>query len=130
MSCAIAVKDILDANSSSTGLEFGINLFVGIMPESPVECVSLLDAGGLPDNSLDYQSRFVQALIRVSVGAYERAVTIGEDIRDELHGYRGQPNSGDRYYITGIFASGGLAFIGPDEKNRLLFSINFNVQRR
>lgn len=130
MSCATSIKDILDQNSSSTGLTFGTNLFVGIMPESPPVCVSLLDTGGMPETSLGYQSKFVQALVRVPPGEYLRADEIGEAIVDELHGYSGQPNSDDRYYITGIFASGGLAFIGPDEKNRLLFSINFNVQRR
>lgn len=126
------IKIILEANvdSSSHDLTFGSNMFIGRMPESPSECVSIADAPGLEPDVGPYYYDFVSVLIRGEIGQYVEAANIGQAMISTLHRYHGQPDSSSMYY-TGIWCDSGTpGYIGTDENNRPMFSFNLRIQRR
>jgi len=122
------IKIILDGDSS-LGLTFGTDLFIGLMPDTPDECVAVTDTGGLEPAPGPYYYPTVQLLVRAGVGLYATVSDLAYTILDKLHEYCGQPDSSS-YYYTGIWATGDPVFIGTDEKNRPLFALNFRIQRR
>lgn len=119
---------ILEADSS-LALEFGTDLFIGEMPETPDECASLMDTGGLEPTTGPLYYPMAQALVRAGVGQYSNASNLAYGVLDALNRYSGQPDSSG-YYYTGIWPVGEPVFLGTDEKNRPMFSINFRMQRR
>jgi len=128
MTAAEDIKTLLD-NSSSCGLTFGTDLFIGLMPDGPDLCASVTDAPGLPPSPTLYYSEFVHILVRGGVGGYSEAASLAEDIGAVLHEYTGTPAGSDFYY-AGVWLTGSPAFIGVDDKNRPMFSINLRIQRR
>lgn len=122
------IKVILDGDSS-LGLTFGTDLFVGLMPTTPDTCVSVIDTGGLEPTVGPYYYPTAQVLVRAGVGLYDTAASLAYSLIDKLHRYYGQPDSSS-YYYTGIWAVGDPVFLGLDEANRPMFSINFRIQRR
>jgi len=115
--------------ASSLGLSFGTDLFVGLMPDSPDECVSIIDTPGTEPGVGPYYYSSVQVLVRGGVGEYDSAAALGRDIAAVLHEYTGKPDSSTLYY-AGIWQLSEPFFIGVDEKNRPLFSTNYRIQRR
>lgn len=122
------LKSLLDANSGLS-LEFGVDLFVGDMPETPDSCVCLFDTPGFPVGIGPFYTCSAQVLVRGAVGSYVETYSLTADISSVLHEYYGTP-SGSSFYYTGIWAAGVPFFIGMDDSNRPLFSINFRIQRR
>lgn len=122
------IKVLLESDSS-LALSFGEDLFVGEMPENPNLCVSLFDTGGIPVVVGPFYTCFVHILVRGVVGGYVEAYTLAEEISSVIHEYYGTP-LGSSFYYTGVWASSVPFFIGTDEANRPLFSLNFKVQRR
>lgn len=122
------VRYILDGQSS-LALEFGTDLFIGLMPETPNLCVSLADYSGMSPDPNDYFKPSFQVLVRGNVGEYDIAAELAESIVTVLHEYTGTPNPSG-YFYAGIWLSGDITFLGVDELNRPLFSLNFRTQRR
>lgn len=127
-SSAQDIKELIEADSSLS-LEFGVDLFIGDMPETPNECVALFDTGGSETTVGPYYRSSVQILLRGEVGGYSEVHDRAFSINALLYGYSGVPTSSSLYY-TGIWSLGDPFYIGVDEENRPLFSINFRIQRR
>lgn len=123
------IKDILEAESS-LGLAFGTDLFIGMEPNSPDQCVTIFDTMGrqtglsMDQELYDYPS--VQ--IRVRDNSYISGWNLIESIRTTLHG-RGQETwNGTLYSI--IYCASGPAMLDTDQQSRVRFIVNFNIQRR
>lgn len=127
-SSADDIRILLEAESS-LGLALGTDLFVGVMPDAPDACVSVLDTPGYSADPNNYQHAGLQILVRAALGGYLSAYSLAENIWDTIHEYYGQPASGS-YYYTLIWGEGQPFFIGVDEQSRPMFSMNFRLQRR
>ncbi len=104
--------------------QLGVNLFVGVLPSDPADCVVIIDSGGgLQDPSnaiddisfqvfsrnLDYQLGYnLQNLIKSELQ------TIGEAILDDER-------------IIGIWVKSNISVLGRDESDRSLFSSNYRA---
>ena len=127
-----ASKDIKDRlEESAYGFIFGTDLFIGIMPDGgdvPDLCVSLRDSGGKPPY-LNYEldEPELQFLIRAAKGGYLAAEAKAREVHDALHGVTDTVINATRYLL--INAATSPIYIGNDDDNRPLFSINFEVQR-
>lgn len=120
------MKDRLEESAVALGT-FGTDLFIGTMPPEPDTNVTLRD---LPWKKamLNYELKQpgMQALIRGAKGKYRNTMLKAEEVFDALSGYQGTIN-GTRYLLVEAVSS--PAYLGEDESNRPLFSINFEVQR-
>ncbi|MHA1809369.1 MAG: minor capsid protein [Candidatus Heimdallarchaeaceae archaeon] len=117
-------KDILVDASIGT---FGTDIFIGKEPDSPNACVTLYDTGGFPpqvNNKLDYPT--VQVRIRGEVRGYQNAYAKAENIKDALHA-QGNITQGSTKYS--IWCMSDILFIGYDDKDRPLFTVNFRTMR-
>lgn len=127
-SAADDFRIILDA-SSSAGLTFGTDMFVGAMPDTPDECISIIDTGGQEPDKGPYEKATVQIMVRAGVGEYLVGYALAKAVQGALHEYYGQPDSSSFYY-TGIWTTGEPFYLGTDTRGRSLFSLNFRYQRR
>lgn len=98
--------------------------FIGKLPDTPSQCVSISDVGGLPSDPkwlLDYPTLAV--LLRSS--DYQSGWNKMKDIREALLGLTSSSIGGD--YWRGVVAIGNMAFIGNDAKDRPMFSANYRI---
>lgn len=123
------IKDLLEDSSGVAGLVFGTNLFVGTMPTTPDSCVGLYDTGGPPPDEMIsglFYPTF-QVRVRGAVGGYKTAYELAQSIRDNLHQRTGEAINGVTY--VHIFATTDVLYIGKDENDRPLFSVNFRTTK-
>ena len=125
---SIDIKDMLVA--ASLGLTFAVNLFIGNEPPKPNNCVTIFDTmGAAPDTTLDRLSLYNPSIqIRVRNSSYEAGSALIESISQTLHA-RAQVQQGGTLY-SAILVSGGPAMLHWDDNKRVIFIINFNIQRR
>ena len=126
--CAQDIVTLLEG-ISSLALSPGVDLFIGPMPDSPDECVSVTDSPGTEPDPNNYYNDSIQVLVRGEVGGYADASALAADIATELHQYTGQPDVYSAVY-TLVWQTSSPFFIGTDENNRPLFSTNYRIQRR
>lgn len=107
-----------------TGGEWPIN--VGELHDEPDAQIVLVDTGGFTPNPgwiVNYLS--LQALVRGVEYGYDTAYTKARNVQEVLLGLAPQDISGDRWCgVTGI---GDVTYLGKDDKNRPLFSVNFRI---
>lgn len=123
------IKDILI--NEITSLVFGRNLFIGFEPPNPDNCVTIYDTGGAGlDLSYDRSERYYRATFQVRIrnNSYVDGLELANRAMETLHG-RGHEQWGDAIYEL-IQCTSGPAFIGRDEHDRMVFVVNFEVQRR
>lgn len=102
----------------------GWGIFISKLPESPDTSIQISGAGGPPSNPkwlLDYPR--VQVIVRGAKGGYQGAYTKATAVNDALLGLPSQALNGDRW--VAINQSSGLAFMGYDDSNRPLLSLNY-----
>ena len=122
------IKDMLESSAYGVdGLAFGTNVFIGTMPDTPDLCVGLYDTGGYPPDEAQSGTYYPTLQIRVRGGAYRAAYLVAQSIRNSLHQITNETYNSTRYIY--IFASGDVLYIGKDDKDRPLFSINFRVAK-
>jgi len=120
------IKDILEAAVSSWS--FGTNLFVALEPPSPNEVVSVFDTGGFdPDSNTDLENPTVMVRVRGDRGGYTETYSRARDVKDNLHELANETWNGTRY--IGIWQVGDILFIGMDENDRPVFTLNFRIMR-
>ena len=124
------IKDMLEAESS-LGLTFGTDLFIGKEPKDPDDTVTIFDTMGFPDTlNLDpteiYQ--YPSCQIRIRANDYSVGMGLAQNIKDSLHGRANETWNGALYTV--IRCVGGPAVLDWDDSDRVLFIINFNLQRR
>lgn len=128
-SSAQDIKDMLEADSS-LALTFATDLFVGKEPPEPDNCVTIFDTPGFPPQLTFTKGEnyfYPSIQIRVRNRSYQTGWSLIADIRTLLHGRNHEIWNGTIYEL--INCSSGPALLDWDEKNRVRFIINFNLQR-
>lgn len=124
------IKDMLVAESS-LGLTLKTNLFIGIEPAKPDNCVTIYDTPSFPpDLTMNKEERYYHSSIQIRVRYkdYTTGIALARDIMVTLHG-RAHETWNDTLY-TVIQATGEPAPMARDENNRIIIITNFNLQRR
>jgi len=122
-------KDMLAAESGIS-LTFGTDLFIGREPALPDNCVTIFDTmGSKPDLTLDQLSLYNPSIqIRVRNLSYVTGWALIQSLADALHA-RAQETWNSTLYSV-IYTASGPAMLHWDDNNRVVFIINFNIQRR
>lgn len=119
------IKDFLIDGAVGT---FGIDIFISKEPTTPHACVTVFDTGGEnPDAHLVYDKPTVQVRVRGAKGSYEAAFVTAQAVRAALHGQANVVKNGTTY--IGVWAVGDIMFIGYDDNDRPLLTINFRIHR-
>jgi len=123
------IKDMLEA-VSSLGLIYASNLFRGKEPTTPSNCVTIFDTVGTnPDLTLDQLSLFNPSVqIRVRSTDYDTGWDLIQAISNTLHARAQETWNGTLYSV--IYISSGPAMLQWDDNDRVIFIVNFNIQRR
>ena len=104
----------------------GTDIFLGLMPDQPDNCVSLFEYAGSPPD-LHWAGEYPGLQVRVRNKSYAAArAKIGE-IAKELHGLHEQMLSGTRYLL--IKARGSPEILKRDASNRVELVLNFEVMK-
>ncbi len=112
------------AASATPGAQWALH--IGHLPKSPDEVIAVSDTGGLSPNPkwlLDYP--VVQVLVRGKLNGYQSARTRALRIKDELLGITSLDVNGNR--LVSVTMNGDIAFIGVDQNERPMFSLNFRL---
>lgn len=116
------IKTLLTGNPDISGW----NIEIGAMPKSPDRIISISDTGGFDPNPkwlIDYPT--IQILVRGKIGDYNECFLVGKGIKDALLGLPSQDINDDRW--ASITMNGDLGYIGRDENDRPLCSMNFQL---
>ena len=102
----------------------GADLFLGLMPDQPDNCIALFEYAGSPPD-LHWNGEYPGLQVRVRNKSYEAArIKIGE-IMKKLHGLHEQMLSGTRYLL--IKARGSPEILKRDASNRVELFVNFEI---
>lgn len=100
------------------------DIFVGLMPDQPDNCIALFEyAGNPPDLHWDGEYPGLQVRVRNKSYAVGRAKI--ENIVRVLHGLHETVLGGTRYLL--VKARGSPEVLKRDENNRIEFFINFEI---
>lgn len=122
MSVALDLAELIETKVSD--LKLGKNLFIGHEPESPQNCVTLYDTGGLEQNpKLAYDNLFVQ--IRSRNKNYGQGYNLLDTIRRHIEGGIEQVVNGSNY--LGFYTETAIAFLERDVNARSIFTVNMRV---
>ncbi len=116
------IKDLIATHVGGSGWQTEI----GAMPKTPDKVIMVSDTGGQDPNPkwlLDFPT--IQVMVRGIVSGYLATFQEAKAVKDILLGVDAQVIQGDRW--DGITQNGDLAFIGRDENDRPLFSVNFAI---
>lgn len=123
-----AVGDYVQAQGQGT---LGTNLFLGRMPDTPDVCVGLYEyGGGLPEmtfgsSGIAIDRPRLQVMCRAGRDDYPAARDKAVALRDLLTSITNTTLGA--FSVLRIEATQSVNPIGPDEKDRPLVSVNFNV---
>ena len=104
----------------------GYTLIIGHGLPDTDKLITFLDTGGEPSNPkwlLDFPT--VQVVVRGGANDYKNIWKVAKAIKDLLLGITSQTINGDKYVSVTELST--IAFIGRDDSNRPMFSINFNI---
>ena len=111
----------LQTNSIGT---VGADLFLGLMPDEPDNCIALFEYAGSPPD-LHWQGEYPGLQVRVRNNGYEAGRTIAGSIYSLLHGIYDTELSGTKYLL--IKAQGSPEVLKRDQNNRVEWFINFSI---
>ena len=102
----------------------GTDIFLGLMPDQPDNCIALFEYAGSPPD-LHWNGEYPGLQVRVRNKSYAAARTkIGEAMA-ALHGLHEQTLSGTRYLL--IKARGSPEVLKRDNNNRVELFVNFEI---
>jgi hypothetical protein len=102
----------------------GADIFLGLMPDQPDNCVALFEYTGSPPD-LHWNGEYPGLQVRVRNKSYGSGrAKIGQVIR-ELHGLHETTLSGTRYLL--IKARGTPEVLKRDANNRIELFVNFEI---
>lgn len=102
----------------------GADLFLGLMPDQPDNCIALFEYAGSPPD-LHWNGEYPGLQVRVRNTSYAAARTKIGEVAKKLHGLHEQTLSGTRYLL--IKARGGPEVLKRDNNNRVEFFVNFEI---
>lgn len=120
------IADFLAAHGIGTVM---VDIFVGHQPDSPVNCVTVIDTGGMaPPIDFDSKKPTFQILVRNT--SYSAGHILLDSIRDLLHNLYGLTlvTGGNYFHSINAMSEGG--HIGRDEAGNDEFSMNFSAYVR
>lgn len=124
---AEGAKDLLvSAGVGVFAADTGWGIYISKQPDAPNSVITLFNTSGRPPNPkwlLDYPS--LNARVRGDKGDYVGAEVKAREVKDVLLGLDSQDINGDRW--VSVTMPGDLAFIGYDENERPLISLNFRL---
>lgn len=119
------VDNLAQYIEDNTSLTEATDLFIGIMPASPDNCVMIDQTGGVEaEREVPIEQPTIQVTVRNT--AYPDGLDLIKTIYDLIHQAKDNITleTGGVDTMT-IFAMGEPAHIGQDESQRHLFSVNF-----
>lgn len=117
---------LIDSGCPVSSLVFGTDLFVASLPDTPNNAVCIYDTGGSAQGEFGYEYPNVQIIIRNL--DYVTGYVLARNIKYYLHLARNNEIWNGTRYIN-INCRSDILALGQDEKNRYMFSINFQAQR-
>lgn len=124
---AVGAKDLLvTAGVGSFAASTGWGIYISKEPTSPNTTITIFNTAGRPPNPkwlLDYPGLNIR--IRGDKGGYSNAEDKAKEVKDVLLGLDSQDINGDRW--VSVTMPGDIAFIGYDENERPMFSLNFRL---
>lgn len=129
------IKEIAQWIATETGFTLGAKLQFGHRDQgAPDRCVLVaFNSGGATDEyAEDRRDQMVQCLARAVsyIDAYDDSMVV----YNKIHGRKGITLpvlvSGQTYFVASVHAMNAPQYIGPDEKGRHEWSINFVFRRK
>lgn len=123
-----ALADRLQTASVATP---GVNLFIGLMPNSPDVCVALYEYAGeqplevMVDNAATLERPSVQVMARATRNDYPTARQLIEDVRDTLTAITNEEISGVTFLRVNQNSS--INAVGTDDNDRPLFTLSLTT---
>ena len=102
----------------------GTDIFLGLMPDQPDNCIALFEYAGSPPD-LHWNGEYPGLQVRVRNKSYVAARTKIEEAMTALHGLHEQTLSGTRYLL--IKARGSPEVLKRDNNNRVELFVNFEI---
>jgi hypothetical protein len=102
----------------------GTDMFLGLMPDQPDDCVALFEYAGSPPD-LHWNGEYPGLQVRVRNKSYAAARTKIGEVMEKLHGLHEQTLSGTRYLL--IKARGSPEVLKRDNNNRVELFVNFEI---
>ena len=102
----------------------GTDIFLGLMPDQPDNCVALYEYAGSPPD-LHWNGEYPGLQVRVRNKSYAAARTKIGEVMEKLHGLHEQTLSDTRYLL--IKARGSPEVLKRDNNNRIEVFVNFEI---
>jgi len=102
----------------------GTNIFLGMIPDEPDNCIALFEYAGSPPD-LHWNGEYPGLQVRVRNKSYAAARTKIGEVINKLHGLHEQTLSGTRYLL--IKARGSPEVLKRDNNNRVELFVNFEI---
>mgnify|MGYP001334878852 FL=1 len=100
------------------------DIFLGLMPDQPDNCIALFEYAGSPPD-LHWNGEYPGLQVRVRNKSYAAARTKIGEAMTALHGLHEQTLSGTRYLL--IKARGSPEVLKRDNNNRVELFVNFEI---
>ena len=104
----------------------GTDMFLGLMPDQPDNCIALFEYAGSPPD-LHWNGEYPGLQLRVRNKSYAAARTKIGEAMTALHGLHEQTLSGTRYLL--IKARGSPEILKRDANNRVELFVNFEITK-
>ena len=102
----------------------GTDIFLGLMPDQPDNCIALFEYAGSPPD-MHWDGEYPGLQVRVRDKSYAEARIKIEETIKKLHGLHEQILSSTRYLL--IKARGSPEILKRDSSNRVELFVNFDV---
>ena len=102
----------------------GANLFLGLMPDQPDNCIALFEYAGSPPD-LHWNGEYPGLQVRVRNKSYAAGRAKIKEVVTELHGAHELTLNGTRYLL--IKARGSPEVLKRDANNRVELFVNFEI---
>lgn len=125
----ILIEQVAQALSNAGLGTIGSNIFLGFNPETPDNCLCVIDTGGVKP-SIDIPDKMPTFQVVIRNTDYENGQTNLETVRSTLHQHRNAVLVSGQTYFYYIYLISEGGHIGRDENGRDVWSVNFQCKTR
>lgn len=124
---SVGIKDLLvSAGVGAFGASAGWSIRIGRMKDHPDTLITIYDTPGVsPEPRLDINRPSCAVIVRGNQNGYVDTYAKAEEVRNTLLGLPSQTINGDLW--AHLTMSGDILHMGYDEKERPMFSLNFQI---